>query len=90
MANGKTQKTRLITAFKSGADFTTNQIANRLNVSESRARYLVTELRQDGYAIYRNRKTFNSGHTANVYRLGTPSKRMVAIAARFAGASLFA
>ena len=38
----KSQKDRLVTAFTSGYDFTTNQIASRLNVSESRARYLIT------------------------------------------------
>jgi len=88
--NRKSQKSRLLTAFRSGHDFTTRQIANRINVSESRARYLVTELRQDGNAIYRNRKTFAYGDVANVYRLGTPSKDMVAFAARYAGRQLFA
>ena len=49
----KSQKDRLVTAFTSGYDFTTNQIASRLNVSESRARYLITELRQEGWEIGR-------------------------------------
>jgi predicted ArsR family transcriptional regulator len=89
MATNKNQQTRLITALSSGADFTTNQIASRLNVSESRARFLITELREQGYAIYRNRKTLNSGNVVNVYRLGTPSKSMVAAAFALEGASLF-
>lgn len=91
-SNRKSQKSRLLTAFKSGADLTTNQIASRIRVSPSRARYLVTELRQDGNAIYRNRKTFDSyyGTSANVYRLGTPNKAMVAFAARVGGSTLFA
>lgn len=88
MATRKTQKDRLITAFNSGYDFTTNQIASRLGVTPSRARFLVTELRQDGYAIYRNQKNIN-GHPANVYRLGTPNRKMVAFAALFGGAELF-
>lgn len=86
----KSQKAKLMTAFNSGADFTESQIASRLNVSPSRARYLVTELRQDGNAIYRNNKTFANGSTATVYRLGTPSKAMVAAAARWEGAAIFA
>jgi predicted ArsR family transcriptional regulator len=89
MATRKSQKDRLVTAFNSGYDFTTNQIANRLNVSDSRARFLITELRQDGYAIYKNNKTIN-GVSTPVYRLGTPSRAMVAAAARLVGASLFA
>ena len=89
MSNRKNQKTRLLTAFQNGKDFTASQIASRLNVSESRARYLITELRQDGYAIYRNRRSFSGGE-ASVYRLGTPSREMVALAALVAGGSIFA
>jgi len=89
MAINRSQKDRLVTAFASGYDFTTNQIANRLNVSGSRARFLITELRQDGYAIYKNRKTIN-GVTTPVYRLGMPSRAMVAAAFKTSGAALFA
>lgn len=89
ITNRKSQKSRLLTAFRSGHDFTTRQIANRINVSESRARYLVTELRQDGNAIYRNRKSI-SGENTNVYRLGTPSRDMVAFVAQCGGSALFA
>lgn len=89
MAIQKTQKDRLVTAFNSGYDFTTRQLASRLNVSESRARFLITELRQEGYAIYRNRKNIN-GVPRQVYRLGTPSRAMVALAAKLGGAKLFA
>jgi predicted ArsR family transcriptional regulator len=84
----KSQKDRLVTAFNSGYDFTTGQIASRLNVSDSRARFLITELRQDGYPIYKNSKTINGSDTP-VYRLGKPSRAMVAFAARVGGASLF-
>ncbi len=85
----KSQKNRLVTAFNSGYDFTTNQIATRLNVSLSRARFLITELRQDGYAIYKNSKSIN-GTLTPVYRLGAPSRAMVAAAFAAEGASVFA
>ncbi len=85
---GKSQKTRLVTAFNSGYDFTTNQIASRLNVSNSRARFLITELRQDGYAIYKNSKSIN-GSLTPVYRLGAPSRAMVAAAFASKGATIF-
>lgn len=88
MANRKSQKDRLVTAFNSGYDFTTGQIASRLNVSESRARFLVTELRAEGWSIYTNSKNIN-GVTTPVYRLGTPSRAMVAAAFASKGASLF-
>ena len=85
----KSQKNRLVTAFTSGYDFTANQIASRLNVSDSRARFLITELRQDGYAIYKNSKSIN-GTLTPVYRLGVPSRAMVAAAFAAVGASVFA
>lgn len=85
----KNQKERLLAALQSGNSFTTNQIANRLGVSNSRARFLITELRQDGYAVYRNRKKLSTGEKAVKYRLGTPSRRMVSIAAYYAGGQIF-
>lgn len=85
----KSQKNRLVTAFNSGYDFTTNQIASRLNVSLSRARFLITELRQDGYAIYKNSKSIN-GTLTPVYRLGSASRAMVAAAFESKGAAVFA
>lgn len=85
----QTQRAKLAVAFRSGYDFTTNQIASRLKVSNSRARFLVTELRQDGYAIYKNRKQFNDGKTAAVYHLGIPSRKMIAIAAKYGPSDLF-
>lgn len=88
MATRKSQKDRLVTALNSGYDFTTAQIANRLNVSDSRARFLITELRQEGFAIYTNAKEIN-GMSVPVYRLGTPSRAMVAAAYASRGASLF-
>lgn len=84
----KSQKDRLVTAFTSGYDFTENQIVSRLGVTPSRARFLITELRQDGWAIYRNKKNIN-GHSATVYRLGTPSRAMVRAAFAQAGSALF-
>ena len=53
------------------------------------ARYLITELRQEGWAIYKNAKSIN-GVTTPVYRLGTPSRAMVAAAFKSVGSSIFA
>ncbi len=80
------QQDKLIDLFETGKDLTVKQIARKLRVSESRARFLVTELRQEGYAIYRNR---NQNGRTNVYRLGQPSREMVAFAAQAGGAFLF-
>ncbi len=87
--NTNTQKNRALRAFRTGRDFTSGQIADRLGSSDSQARKIVSELRQDGYCIYRNRLTGRSGQTLNVYRLGTPSREMVSIVAKYFGSEMF-
>jgi hypothetical protein len=54
---------------------------------------VVNELRSEGHAIYRNTRTLATGEKVSYYRLGTPTKRMVAagiIALRQHGVSTFA
>ena len=51
--------------------FTTAQAQRRFGITNVSAR--ISELRQEGYAIYANRKSIN-GEKKVVYRLGTPSK----------------
>lgn len=89
MSTPANQQTRLINILSTSGPLTTAQIASRLRVSASRARFLVTELRSRGYAIYTN-QTFNkSGDLKSVYVLGTPSRKMVAAAFALKGAELF-
>ena len=54
--------------------FTTAQAAARYGVAPSSVTRAVRELRLEGHAIYRNRKSYD-GRTINVYRLGSPSRR---------------
>jgi predicted transcriptional regulator len=54
---------------------------------------LINELRSEGHAIYRNTRTLSTGEKVSFYRLGTPTKRMVAagiLALRQAGFPSFA
>jgi len=54
---------------------------------------VINELRNDGHAIYRNTRTLGTGEKVSFYRLGTPTKRMVAagiFALRQAGVTTFA
>lgn len=39
---------------------------------------LINELRNEGHAIYLNTRTTPSGEKVSFYRLGTPTKRMIA------------
>ena len=71
-----TLKEKLLRSFDNPVynTFTVAQAAARYGVSKPTVTKAVRELRLEGNAIYRNRKTFE-GRTINVYRYGTPSKR---------------
>lgn len=82
-----TKTAKLLTAFEKGDALTAKQIKARFglaNPSEA-----VRSLREDGYAIYANETKMSDGKVATKYRLGKPSRRMVAAAAKIAGASIF-
>jgi predicted ArsR family transcriptional regulator len=55
---------------------TAAQLETWLNIGNVRA--TVSDLRFDGYAIYANRKTDTKGRTKTFYRLGRPSRAIVA------------
>lgn len=82
------QKQRLVSSFRKGNEFTAKQIGTLFNVGSPTK--LISELREDGYAIYLNRRTDTKGRVTNKYRLGTPARRMVAMATAAAGAAVFA
>lgn len=79
-----TATTRLLKAFRSGEELTARQIEARFNVTSGRG--LVHTLRSEGYAIYMNRRTNSKGEVTQKYRLGTPTRAMVATAFATAGA----
>ena len=56
--------------------FTVAQAQHRFGITNVSAR--INELREEGHAIYTNRKTLADGRTISVYRLGTPSKKVIA------------
>ena len=56
--------------------FTVPQAQARFGISNVAAR--INELRDEGNAIYTNRKTLSNGRKISFYRLGTPPKSMVA------------
>ena len=68
---------RILTCLKTGADITQAQARKRFGITNVRAR--MSELRQAGYAIYLNEKTTANGRTIKAYRLGTPTRLMIAV-----------
>lgn len=75
----------VLKTLKSGRQFTAGQLAGLFGTTESTVAARISELRAKGYAIYSNRA--KNGKTA--YRLGVPSRRMVAAAFAVAGSSVF-
>lgn len=78
-------KDRVLSVLKSGRQFTPAQIAGLVNSTEDSVRPRISELRAEGHAIYTN--STKNGKTA--YRLGTPSRRMVAAAYAVLGSQAF-
>lgn len=77
--------TRLLNALRTGEELTARQIESRFSVASARG--LVHALRSQGYAIYLNRRMNSKGTVMQKYRLGTPTRTMVAAAFATMGAS---
>ena len=72
-----TKSERLIEAFEQGAELTAKQITQRFGFANPTA--TVSDLRlRTGLAIYANKRTNKLGDTYTKYRLGTPSREVVA------------
>ena len=72
-----TKTAKLIAALEDGAELTAKQINARYGVKNARA--LISSIRMQGYPVYLNKRvsTFN-GETYSKYRLGTPTRAVVA------------
>jgi predicted ArsR family transcriptional regulator len=68
----------ILNALQTGRDFTANQLRTKLGITNVSAR--VNDLRNAGYPIYLNTKTTTNGRTIRVYRIGTPSRKDLALA----------
>ena len=71
-----TKSNKLLTALQAGEKLTAAQISARFGIKNPRA--TVSDLRFQGYAIYANQHKDTKGRETTKYRLGTPSKRLIA------------
>ena len=78
-------QTSVLKTLQSGKQFTAGQMAGLFRSTEGSVAARITELRAQGYSIYSS--TAKNGKTA--YRLGTPSRRMIAAAYAAVGSSVF-
>lgn len=83
-----TKIVKLKCALIAGEKLTAKQITARFGLKNPHE--AVRQLRNEGICVYANEAVLSTGKKVVKYRVGTPSKAMVAAAARIAGAELFA
>ena len=71
-----TKSQALLEALRKGEELTAKQITHRFGIANPTAS--VSALRFNGFAIYANKRTNKLGQTFTKYRLGTPSREIVA------------
>lgn len=79
-----TKQTKLLNYLSTGHTVTSRDIASGFGFSNPHD--AIYQLRRQGHCIYSNRRT---GSVEVEYRIGTPSKRMVAVANRILGVSAY-
>lgn len=72
----ESKQARLLEAFQKGEQLTAKQIATRFSIANPTA--TVSNLRYSGFAVYANNRTDSNGKVTTKYRLGTPSREIVA------------
>lgn len=81
------QKQKVLNVLSEGREVTAKQLSSQFGIGSPSK--VISELRRDGHAIYLNRRVDTKGRETHKYRLGTPTRRMVAAAASVLGASAF-
>lgn len=69
-------KARVLEALSTGEQLTAKQISARFGVKNPYE--VVRSLRADGFSIYANERTNSKGQTKSFYRMGTPTRAVVA------------
>jgi hypothetical protein len=82
-----TKQSLLLKHLQAGKAFTAKQIAASFGIAHPAS--AVRNLREQGYCVYSNTAKLSNGAVAVKYRIGKPSKRMLALAYRVAGTGMF-
>ena len=81
------QKQKVLSVLKEGREITAKQMEGQFGIGSPTK--VISVLRREGHAIYLNKRVDTSGRETMKYRLGTPKRAMVALAANVLGASAF-
>lgn len=76
MLKTETKQGRLLEAFQKGEELTAKQISARFGIKNPTA--TVSDLRYEGFALYANKHKDSKGRVTTKYRLGKPSRKIVA------------
>jgi len=79
--------TRVLRHLLKGNTLTASEISGKFNAGNPTE--VIRQLRMKGYAVYGNKSELYNGSVVTKYRIGTPSRAMVAAAYRNAGGDLF-
>jgi hypothetical protein len=78
------QKQKVLETLLNGEQLTAKQISSRFNVGNPYE--VVRQIRRSGYAVYANQRTNSKGETKTFYRVGAPTRAMIATAYSVMGA----
>lgn len=81
------KQAKLLNYLSTGASVTARQISGSFGLKNPHE--AIRQLRTQGYCIYGNKTTLADGSETTKYRIGKPTKRMVALASLVGGAQLF-
>ena len=77
MTTNVTKTAKVLAALENGTELTGKQIQARYSVGNARA--LISSIRMQGYPVYLNQRVSSfDGETYSKYRLGTPTRSVVA------------
>jgi hypothetical protein len=82
-----TKTDSLLAALRTGEELSVAQIRHRFGAGNPHE--VVRSLREQGHAIYLNERKNSKGETVSKYRLGKPSRKMVAAAYAILGGAVF-
>lgn len=78
-----TKQARVLEALQSGEQLTAKQIGARFGVKNPTA--TISNIRLSGFAVYANQHKDTKGRVSTKYRLGTPSRAVIAAGYRALG-----
>jgi predicted ArsR family transcriptional regulator len=81
-----TQTKRVLEALLAGNELTAKQIASRFGIASPTK--VVSLVRQEGYAVYLNKHTDTKGRVTHKYRIGKPSRKLIAAGYRALAAGI--